>query len=61
MACVHRNGVAYACMLLVHACIPKNPNFDNFDDSISNGHNSLNLSPNYARFVFKLKPRMSTF
>ena len=37
------------------------PKFDYSDGPNSNGHNSLNLSPNQAKFVFKLKPRMSTF
>ena len=43
VACKHRFGAAYTCMLPTHACVPKSSNFDNFDGPTSNGHNSLNI------------------
>ena len=54
LACVYRYVHAYTC-------IPKNPNFDYLDGPTSNGHYSFNLSPNLAKFMFKLKSKMSTF
>ena len=58
---IHKFVYAYACMLHADAYVPRNPNFDNFDYPTSNGHNSLNLSENLAKFMFKLKLRMSNF
>ena len=55
---------ACICMYVhmhVRACVPKNTNFDYWVNSTSNGHNSLNISPKQAQFVFKLKLKMSTF
>ena len=37
---------AYTCMIHVYSCVPKNPNFDYWVGPNSNGHNSLNISPN---------------
>ena len=34
--------------------------FDYSDGLNSNGHNSLNINSNEGKFVFKLKPKMST-
>ena len=52
------------CVSSFCACIrmlPKNPKFNYTVGKTSNNHNSLNINPNHAKFMFKLKPRMSTF
>ena len=41
--------------------LPKNPKFDYAVGQTSNGYNSLNINPNHANFVFKVKLKMSTF
>ena len=38
-----------------------NPKFDYNAGPTSNGHNAFILNQNYSKFVFKLKPRMSSF
>ena len=41
--------------------LPKNPKFDSAVGQNSNGYNSLNINPNHANFVFKVKLKKSTF
>ena len=41
--------------------LSKNPKFDYSFSPTSIGHNSLNINLNYAKFIFKLNYRMSTF
>ena len=39
----------------------QNPNFNYTGSLISNGHNSLNINPNHAKYMFKLNSEMSNF
>ena len=50
-----------ACICMLNPMHTKNPNFDYTFCPISNGHNPLNINPNHAKFMFKLKPMISNF
>ena len=53
-------GLEYTS-LCMRACIPRNLNSDSSNGTNSKGHNSINLSSKYQKFMLKLKPKMSTF
>ena len=51
----------YTCLTHVYACFLKTNNFDCIVSPNSNSYNSLNINPNNAKFMFKLKPKISNF
>ena len=53
-----------ACVHMLNSCVrtlSKNHNFDCIVSPNSKSYNSLNINPNNAKFMFKLKPKISNF